>query len=324
MRRLGRHNRSRGWRGGLLIVGALTWGIGALAHPAVVMANSTVDSILFNLINQDRANAGVAPLRWSSVLGGIAESSPYGGCGFTIDGRAQDMLQRDYFSHTLLSCGSQTVFNMMTADGVPLAHAGENMSWASGVTSAAAIAQYLNTSFMNSPEHRANILSSAYTEVGVGTAQTAPGAVWRAGCSTCSNVTIAVEDFAAGNNGTVAPAPARHSSPSPRRVQPVVHATAAHAAPAAPAAPAPPPPAPPSAAPTLTAGLLRAHIQDELTAASTSIATTTLGTPTRPGQHPWVPVGLALVAACGLVAWRLLARAATWSRPDSLLRGGSS
>ena len=126
-------------RGGVLLAAALASLAMAWASPAAAEANSTVDGDLFNLINQDRANAGVAPLRWSSTLGGIAESAPYGGCGYTISGRAQDLLQRNYFSHTILNCGSQTVFNMMQANGIAPNPAGENISFGRGLAQRAHI-----------------------------------------------------------------------------------------------------------------------------------------------------------------------------------------
>ena len=198
-------------RGGVLLAAALASLAMAWASPAAAEANSTVDGDLFNLINQDRANAGVAPLRWSSTLGGIAESAPYGGCGYTISGRAQDLLQRNYFSHTILNCGSQTVFNMMQANGIAPNPAGENISFVSGIAGAGAIAQYLNTSFMNSPGHRANILNPAFTQVGVGTAYGA----WSAACGGCSAVTIGVEDFAGGGAHASQPPPRRTSPPPP-------------------------------------------------------------------------------------------------------------
>jgi uncharacterized protein YkwD len=86
------------------------------------------------LINQDRARAGLAPLTWSSCLYNVAVSN------------AQRMAAQGFISHTNgpsadLSCG--------------LGHqAGENVGdWSAGINDA-----QLNTMFMNSPEHRANIL----------------------------------------------------------------------------------------------------------------------------------------------------------------------
>jgi uncharacterized protein YkwD len=86
------------------------------------------------LINQDRARYGLPPLTWSSCLYNAAVSN------------AQRMAAQGFISHTNgpsvdLSCG--------------LGHqAGENLGdWSAGVNDT-----QLNTMFMNSPEHRANIL----------------------------------------------------------------------------------------------------------------------------------------------------------------------
>ena len=98
-------------------------------RPAVVV-NSTQQA----LINQDRAANGLAPLTWSSCLYSVAVVN------------ARRIAAQGYLSHTTgpqvdLSCG--------------LGHqAGENIGyWTGGVNDA-----QLNTMFMNSPEHRANIL----------------------------------------------------------------------------------------------------------------------------------------------------------------------
>ena len=87
-----------------------------------------------SLINQDRARYGLAPLTWSSCLYNVAVSN------------ANRMAAQHYISHTNgpnvdLSCG--------------LGHqAGENVGyWSAGVNDT-----QINTMFMNSPEHRANIL----------------------------------------------------------------------------------------------------------------------------------------------------------------------
>jgi uncharacterized protein YkwD len=173
-----------------LIAGTAT----AWASPRTVHADATFDQVLFTLINQDRAGAGLPALRWNAQLSAIGEGAPYGGCGFTVYGRARDMIQRNYFSHTI--CGSQNVFNVMTADHVGYRFAGENIGWESGYTDPTQAAQYLNTAFMNSSEHRANILNPNFTDVGVGSWATAPGQAWTGGGGSFSNVFMASEEFA--------------------------------------------------------------------------------------------------------------------------------
>jgi uncharacterized protein YkwD len=163
--------------------------------PLAVHADVSFDSALFALVNQDRADNGIAPLLWNSTLSAVAESQQYSGCGFTISGRAQDLLQRNYFSHTI--CGAQNVFNVMQSIGLPYGWAGENIGWESGYTDPQQAAQYLNTQYMNSPEHKANILNPNFTDVGVGSALEPPGVKWTGGGQQpMSNVYMSVEDFA--------------------------------------------------------------------------------------------------------------------------------
>ena len=179
-------------------------GTGSLA-PRTASAAVTFDAELFTLINQDRAQNGLPALTWNSSLGNVAETAPYGGCGYTIAGRAEDMVNRNYFSHTLLSCGTQNVFNILQADGIPYSWAGENIAWASGITDPVQAAEYENQMYMNSPEHRANILNANYTAVGVGSWQTASGQSYQG----ATNVWVSVEDFTntptAPNPGPVCP-----------------------------------------------------------------------------------------------------------------------
>jgi len=184
-------------------VTATTW----IAAPRAVHADVTFDQALFTLLNQDRAANGVPALRWNDQLSGIGESAGYGGCGFNVNGRAADMIQRNYFSHTI--CGSQNVFNVMQADRISYRSAGENIGWESGYTDPTQAAQYLNTQFMNSADHRANILNPDFTDVGVGSWATAPGQVWTGGGAGLGNVFMASEEFAQlGSTSTSSSTPA--------------------------------------------------------------------------------------------------------------------
>ena len=99
------------------------------APPAIVIGSTQQV-----LINSDRGNAGLGALNWSSCLAGIAYQN------------ALRMANQGYISHT----------NGPSADlGCGLGNqAGENVGyWSGGIND-----YQLNTMFMNSPDHRANIM----------------------------------------------------------------------------------------------------------------------------------------------------------------------
>jgi uncharacterized protein YkwD len=107
----------------------------------------------FSLVNQDRAANGVAGLAWSASLARVAQY------------RAQDMLNRNYFSHYDPATGQLAFAALLRLWGIPYSTAGENIAWSTNPSMA-----NINTMFMNSPEHRANILKAAYHRVGIGVA----------------------------------------------------------------------------------------------------------------------------------------------------------
>jgi uncharacterized protein YkwD len=107
----------------------------------------------FSLVNQDRAANGVAPLRFGGALARVAQY------------RAQDMLNRGYFSHYDPATGQLAFAALMHLWGIPYTTAGENIAWSTNPSMAE-----INTMFMNSPDHRANILKGAYHQVGIGVA----------------------------------------------------------------------------------------------------------------------------------------------------------
>ena len=121
------------------------------AQPVVTVAGAA--GIEFSLVNQDRAASGAAPLAWSASLARVAQY------------RAQDMLNRNYFSHYDPATGQLAFAQLLHLWGIPYTTAGENIAWSTNPSMAG-----INTMFMNSPEHRANILNGAYHRLGVGVA----------------------------------------------------------------------------------------------------------------------------------------------------------
>jgi uncharacterized protein YkwD len=109
------------------------------------------------LVNQDRAAAGLPPLRESAELDKIATA------------RATDMAVNNYFSHYRPGDPTLAVLELLRANGVAFVWYGENIIWESGLPPDQ-VATYFNTWWMNSPEHRANILSTHYGQIGVGEA----------------------------------------------------------------------------------------------------------------------------------------------------------
>ncbi|MGA8015750.1 MAG: CAP domain-containing protein [Candidatus Dormiibacterota bacterium] len=230
----------------IAVAGAvLAGGISLTAHLQTqpVAADGSADADLFSLTNQDRASNGVASLTDNSTLSAIGEDAPYRGCSGagTIQGRAQDMINRDYFSHQIPPC-NQYVWPIMSAYGIKYVSAGENIGWVSGESAAASAAQWINTAFMNSTDHRDNILDPSYTALGVGSAVTGSGQTWTCpaseGCSgSYQDVWIFSEEFAQLSS-TSKPAP----RPTPR--------PSASSQPRATAPPTPVPTATPAATPS--------------------------------------------------------------------------
>ncbi|HEX3605999.1 MAG TPA: CAP domain-containing protein [Candidatus Dormibacteraeota bacterium] len=254
-------------------LGGVAAGLGGATPLSALASNSTLDSNLLSLTNQDRTSNGVAAVVWNGTLGSIADNRPYNCNGLVVNGRALDMIQRDYFDHPILGCG-QMADNMLSADGVPWTAWGENIEWQSGGGDPASAAGSLNTGFMNSPPHRANILNGNYTQMGIGSEI---GDNWRDQATSggpYNGVWMVAEEFArlsGGGGGAPPPAPRPTPRPTPRPIippiklptipipVPLVQTPVPTQAPAAPApTPAPTPATTPSPPPFVPASLASA------------------------------------------------------------------
>ncbi len=170
--------------------------VGARPAQAATFDPTSAEQQMYSLINQDRAQNGLGPLTANPTLFNIARGAPHQVCGggVTYHGRAQDMIERNYFSHQIPPCNSY-VWPILQSYGISYMSAGENIVWNTYTPQATSVDQG-NTWLMNSPAHRANILGD-YNQVGVG-AWAAPGA-WSDGTGTYNGVQIYVEIFVKAN-----------------------------------------------------------------------------------------------------------------------------
>lgn len=111
----------------------------------------------FNLLNADRTKNGLPALKMNSQLGTLAENY------------AKDMVNRNFFSH--YNPEGQSPFDRMNQAGIKYSYAGENLA----INTSPAAAE---TAFMNSSGHRANILNTNYTDVGLGVAYDSNGRIY--------------------------------------------------------------------------------------------------------------------------------------------------
>lgn len=100
------------------------------------------------LVNEIRANNGLKTLTHDWELSRVARY------------KSQDMRDNNYFSHTSPTYGSP--FDMIKSFGISYKSAGEN------IAKGQATPQTVVNAWMNSSGHRANILSTSYTHIGVG------------------------------------------------------------------------------------------------------------------------------------------------------------
>ncbi|SMD05457.1 CAP domain-containing protein [Sporomusa malonica] len=100
-----------------------------------------------DLLNNDREKQGLPRLIADSRLTQVARK------------HAADMVSKNYFSHTNLQ--GQSPFDRLKANGIAYRSAGENIAYNYNIAD-------MEAAWMKSPGHRANILNSGYTHVGVG------------------------------------------------------------------------------------------------------------------------------------------------------------
>lgn len=126
--------------------------------PQAAPLKSLEDEVI-RLVNAERARHGLGQLTYNWQAARVARI------------KSQDMINNRYFSHTSPIYGSP--FKMLESYGLRFSAAAENI--AKGQRSA----QEVMNAWMNSPGHRANILSRSFTQIGVGAAKDANGTlVW--------------------------------------------------------------------------------------------------------------------------------------------------
>ena len=110
--------------------------------------NSSTAKELLNLVNKARAENGLSALTLNSNLSAVAQK------------KAEDMKNNNYFSHTSPTYGSP--FDMIKNAGINYKMAGEN------IAKGQKTAETVFNAWMNSSGHRANILNSRFTQMGIG------------------------------------------------------------------------------------------------------------------------------------------------------------
>ncbi|MCA1991262.1 MAG: CAP domain-containing protein [Coleofasciculus sp. S288] len=113
-----------------------------------LLAQSTVNAKVLQLINGERRKVGAPPLRVNSQLTQAAQR------------HANDMAENDFLSHT--GSDGSTMRSRIEATGYSWGRMGEN------VAAGQATPEAVMRSWMSSPPHRGNILNRDFTEVGIG------------------------------------------------------------------------------------------------------------------------------------------------------------
>jgi hypothetical protein len=115
------------------------------------MLGAVVSSVLTELTNTDRAGNKLAVLKVSPTLERVAQM------------KANDMAEKGYFAHN--SPEGKTPWYWFKEAGYQYSYAGENLAVYFSDSAE------LEKAWMNSPSHRANILNSNFTEIGIAMAR---------------------------------------------------------------------------------------------------------------------------------------------------------
>ncbi len=107
----------------------------------------TLETQMIELVNKERRDRSVSPLVFDSKLTDIARA------------HSEDMFKRGYFSH--YSKEGEDVSGRAQKTGIDFSVIGENLAFAPSLSVA-------HKGLMNSPGHRANILSKDFAKIGIG------------------------------------------------------------------------------------------------------------------------------------------------------------
>lgn len=110
------------------------------------------------LVNVERTKRGLSELSFNNQLSNVA----------TL--KSQDMINKNYFSHTSPTYGSP--FDMMKQFNISYKTAGENIAKGQKTP------EEVVNAWMNSQGHRENILSTNFTDIGVGVAKSSDGTLY--------------------------------------------------------------------------------------------------------------------------------------------------
>lgn len=113
------------------------------------IVDAMAESQMLDLLNEERRRAGLSTLARDSAVDQVARA------------HSMDMLHRGYFAHENLE--GLSPFDRMRLAGIRFTSAGENLALAPTVMLA-------HQGLMDSPTHRANILSPQFARVGIGAA----------------------------------------------------------------------------------------------------------------------------------------------------------
>lgn len=113
-----------------------------------------IEQLIFQKVNQERVAAGLSALNYNNTMEHYARL------------KSKDMGDRGYFDHA--DPEGKYITEQMKSDGVTYRAWGENIAYISGTSGNSALADKFMTNWMNSSGHRANILSTNFTSIGIG------------------------------------------------------------------------------------------------------------------------------------------------------------
>jgi uncharacterized protein YkwD len=129
--------------------------------PEKVSGLTDQETEVLGLVNQQRTRSGLPPLRFSARLAVIARGHSY------------DMAMRHYLAHN--SPDGVAPADRISGAGIAYRVVGENIYMDDDADDPAELPHRAMEGWLKSPEHLANIVSSKFTETGVGVAESADG-----------------------------------------------------------------------------------------------------------------------------------------------------